>query len=99
MFLHFNQTNSMLTFEGVQILGRERIAEKLASLTFQRINHQVTLVDSQPTLDGGVIVYVMGQLKTDDDPVHTFSQVFILQAEPNGGFSVRHDIFRLALHS
>ena len=89
----------MLTFEGNQIMGRERIAAKFASLTFQSISHQVTVVDSQPTLDGGVIVSVMGQLKTDDDPVHTFTHVFILQVEPNGGFTVRHDIFRLALHT
>jgi hypothetical protein len=88
----------MLTFEGTQIMGREKIAEKLRNLTFQKINHLLTLVDSQPTFDGGVIVFVMGQLKTDDDPVHTFTQIFLLQQE-NAGFFVKHDIFRLALHS
>lgn len=41
---------------------------------------------------------VTGQLKTDDDPPHSFHQTFILR--PAGGsFVVANDIFRLALHN
>ena len=41
---------------------------------------------------------VTGQLKTDDDPPHSFHQSFVLR--PAGGsFVVANDIFRLALHN
>jgi len=86
-----------MTFEGEQIMGRVKIMEKLQGLTFKTIQHVITTVDSQPTFDGGVLVVVLGQLKTDEDPPHTFNQVFILK--PSGDtFYVEHDTFRLALH-
>ncbi len=88
----------MMTFEGVQLLGRAKILEKFQGLTFQKILHVITTVDAQPTFDGGVIISVLGQLKTDDDPPHTFNQTFVLKTA-DGSFFLEHDIFRLALHS
>lgn len=87
-----------MTFEGVQLLGRVKILEKFQSLTFGSIQHVITTVDSQPTFDGGILVTVLGQLKTDDDPPHTFNQTFVLKTA-NDTFFVEHDIFRLALHA
>ncbi|XP_053208380.1 probable nuclear transport factor 2 [Panonychus citri] len=93
----YSETNSLMTFEGEQLLGRVKIMEKLQGLTFKTIKHVVTTVDCQPTFDGGVLIVVLGQLKTDDDPPHTFNQVFVLK--PLGdSFFVEHDIFKLALH-
>lgn len=86
-----------MTFEGNQYMGKAAILEKLQSLSFQKIQHLVTAIDSQPTMDGGVLIVVLGQLKTDDDPAHTFNQTFILKPA-DGSFYVEHDIFRLALH-
>lgn len=81
----------------MQMMGRAKIMEKIQGLTFQKIQHILTAVDAQPTFDGGVIVVVLGQLKTDEDPIHTFNQIFVLK--PLGeSFYVEHDIFRLALH-
>lgn len=86
-----------MTFEGQQMMGRAKIMEKIQGLTFQKIQHILTAIDVQPTLDGGVLVVVLGQLKTDEDPPHTFNQTFVLK--PLGEtFYVEHDIFRLALH-
>ncbi|KAH7982232.1 hypothetical protein HPB52_003510 [Rhipicephalus sanguineus] len=66
-------------------------------LGFQKICHSVTIIDCQPMFDGGILISVLGQLKTDDDPAHTFNQVFVLK--PIGdSFYVEHDVFRLALH-
>lgn len=90
-------SNSLMTFEGQQIMGRQNIMEKIQRLGFQKIQHIVTATDCQPTLDGGVLVVVLGQLKTDDDPPHTFNQTFILKPADQS-FYVEHDIFRLALH-
>jgi hypothetical protein len=48
--------------------------------------------------DGGILINVLGQLKTDDDPPHSFSQTFVLK--PVGeSFYLQHDIFRLGIHS
>ena len=37
--------------------------EKIASLTFQKIQHLITAVDCQPMFDGGILINVLGQLK------------------------------------
>jgi len=86
-----------MTFEGSQFMGKLAIMEKFQSLTFQKIAHVVTTIDSQPTMDGGVLIVVLGQLKTDDDPPHTYNQTFVLKPA-DGSFYLEHDIFRLALH-
>jgi len=93
----YSEQSSLLTFEGMQLMGRNAIVEKLQGLQFKTIQHIISTTDCQPTMDGGVIVVVLGQLKTDDDPPHTFNQTFVLK--PIGdSFYVEHDIFRLALH-
>lgn len=92
----YSDQNSLLTFEGMPSMGKAKIAEKLGSLTFQKINHAIDTCDCQPTMDGGVVVMVMGQLKTDDDPAHRFIQTFVLKPANNSYF-VQHDLFRLCL--
>ena len=48
--------------------------------------------------DGGIVINVLGQLKTDDDPAQSFTQMFVLK--PGGGsFFIQHDTFRLVLHN
>ncbi|XP_023220501.1 probable nuclear transport factor 2 [Centruroides vittatus] len=93
----YNEEKSLMTFEGQQLFGRAKIMEKIQGLTFQKIQHQITSIDPEPMFDGGILISVLGQLKTDDDPPHTFNQTFVLK--PLGdGFYVEHDVFRLALH-
>ncbi|KAK9504536.1 hypothetical protein O3M35_010850 [Rhynocoris fuscipes] len=109
----YNTETSFMTFEGIQLQGALKIMEKLSALTFQKINRIITSVDSQPMFDGGVLINVLGRLKTDDDPPHastrqpltsadedpplSFSQTFILK--PLGStYYCQHDIFRLGLH-
>src|SRR6218665_4230727 len=95
LLLYQQEGSSLFTFEGAQQMGRAKILEKLQSLSFQKIQHVVNTIDSQPTFDGGVIVMVLGQLKTDDDHPLTFNQTFILKPA-NPSFFIEHDIFRLA---
>lgn len=92
----YSDNESLLTFEGMPFMGKAKIAEKLGQLTFQKINHAIEICDCQPTMDGGVVVMVMGQLKTDDDPPHRFIQTFVLKPA-NNTFFVQHDLFRLCL--
>lgn len=88
---------SQLRFETTSHQGPEAILKKLVELPFQMIQHSITLVDAQVTVDGGLIVMVVGQLKTDNDPIQSFSQAFYLKQIGDGLF-VMNDIFRLNLH-
>lgn len=94
----YNADQSLMTFEGVQMQGVAKIMEKISSLTFQRIAHSITAIDCQPMFDGGILINVLGQLKTDDDPAQSFIQTFVLK--PGGdSFFIQHDTFRLVLHN
>jgi len=95
----YNPEQSLMTFEGQQMQGAVKIMEKVASLTFQKIQRSITACDTQPTFDGGVLISVLGQLKTDDDPPQSFCQSFVLKPDASGGFYIQHDMFRLVLHS
>jgi|UniRef100_A0A7S4FIK9 hypothetical protein len=85
---------SLMTFEGAQVQGANAIMEKFSQLTFKEVKHDVQTIDSQPSLTGGVLVMVSGQLKTDGDAPHRFCQMFHLVKEANN-FWVSNDVFRL----
>jgi hypothetical protein len=94
----YNEQQSLLSFEGQQMQGSKAIMEKLGSLAFQKIAHLITAVDCQPMFDGGILINVLGQLKTDDDIPQSFMQNFVLK--PAGdSFFIQHDVFRLVLHN
>uniref|UniRef100_A0A0N4U8L9 Transmembrane protein 208 n=1 Tax=Dracunculus medinensis TaxID=318479 RepID=A0A0N4U8L9_DRAME len=59
----YDPLNSYMTFEGVQVKGRQAILEKFASLPFRSIKRAITKTDCQPFPDGSVIIAVMGQLQ------------------------------------
>ncbi|KAI9477904.1 MAG: hypothetical protein EXX96DRAFT_568645 [Benjaminiella poitrasii] len=88
---------SMLTFEGQQFTGVQDVVEKLVSLPFQKVRHQVSTVDAQPGNPNGdtIIVSVTGALLVDDEQnPQMFSQTFHLVPE-GGSYWVFNDIFRL----
>ncbi|KXJ16357.1 nuclear transport factor 2 [Exaiptasia diaphana] len=91
---------SMLTFEGDQFQGVDAIITKLTSLPFQTVAHVITTTDVQPSPNNGVLVFTVGQLKTDNDPPHSFSQTFLLMPEDKElqSYYVLNDLFRLSLH-
>mmetsp|Transcript_996 Transcript_996/g.2508 ORF Transcript_996/g.2508 Transcript_996/m.2508 type:complete len:123 (+) Transcript_996:469-837(+) len=91
------QGNSMLSFEGETFMGAEAIVQKLANLSFQRVQHQVTTFDVQPVVaaqPNSILVFVSGQLLVDDstNPIK-FSQTFHLMPK-EGGYWVHNDMFR-----
>merc|ERR1712012_1092077 len=94
----YNAEQSLMTFEGEQRQGSQKIMEKIAGLTFQKIAHLITAVDCQPTFDGGILINVLGQLKTDDDPPQSFTQTFVLKPSADS-FFIQHDMFRLVIHN
>merc|ERR1740121_3028617 len=86
---------SMLTFEGEQFQGAQNIVQKLATLPFQRVQHQVLKCDCQPSgPQGGVIVSVTGNLVVDENqnPLK-FAQIFHLAKGPSGNYFCANDMF------
>lgn len=60
------QDSSLLTFEGEKFQGTNNIVQKLTSLPFQQVKHLVSTTDAQPSLSGGITVFVTGQLQVSD---------------------------------
>ncbi|KAK4164512.1 hypothetical protein QBC43DRAFT_317629 [Cladorrhinum sp. PSN259] len=87
---------SMLTFQSAQSLGANSIAEKLASLPFQKVVHKINALDAQPTPTGGIVILVTGLLLVDEEqnPL-SYSQFFHLAQDAQSWF-VQNDIFLLA---
>lgn len=53
----------MLTFENSPVQGAAAITEKLVSLPFAKVQHEVTSLDAQPSNEaGGILVLVSGRL-------------------------------------
>eukprot|EP00357_Protocruzia_adherens_P035706 CAMPEP_0115020632 /NCGR_PEP_ID=MMETSP0216-20121206/30296_1 /TAXON_ID=223996 /ORGANISM="Protocruzia adherens, Strain Boccale" /LENGTH=122 /DNA_ID=CAMNT_0002392613 /DNA_START=92 /DNA_END=460 /DNA_ORIENTATION=+ len=87
--------DSMLTWEDEQFKGVESIMEKIGSLSFQKIQHQVFRMDFQPSIGGSILVSSTGQLLMDEDSNGIpFAQSFVLN-QANGAWYVHNDIFRL----
>ncbi|CAD5119441.1 DgyrCDS8051 [Dimorphilus gyrociliatus] len=90
-----------LSFEGETKQGHTGIQELLKEkLKFQTIAHQITAVDVQPLTgdNSGIVVFVLGRLKTDEDPPHGFSQTWIVR-QVDGNYFIFNDVFRLAIHN
>ncbi|KAE8158878.1 hypothetical protein BDV40DRAFT_8189 [Aspergillus tamarii] len=88
--------HSMLTFENASIQGVAGIIEKLTSLPFVKVQHQVGTFDAQPSnTEGGILVMVTGALLVDDEQKSlNYTQTFQLLPDA-GSYFVFNDIFRL----
>ncbi|XP_003389400.1 PREDICTED: nuclear transport factor 2-like [Amphimedon queenslandica] len=89
---------SKLTFEGETYTGPEKILLKYISLPFKQVVHEISTYDSHLTIDGTLLIVVVGRLKTDDNPPLSFTETFNLKQFGDGLF-VMNDIFRLSLHN
>ncbi|PFH62212.1 hypothetical protein XA68_14619 [Ophiocordyceps unilateralis] len=96
--LSLYREQSMLTFESASCCGSNNIVEKLVSLHFANVKHQVATLDAQPSIaEGGIFIMVTGQLLVDDEqhPMN-YTQAFQLARDPsNGQYFVFNDIFKL----
>lgn len=88
---------SIMQFESATHIGKENIMKSLVELPFKVVKHLVTTVDGQPTIDEGVIIHVLGQLKADEDPPHSFSQTFYVKMLKENYF-ILNEVFRLSIH-
>ena len=95
----YDPSVSLLQFESSPVVvGKDAIVKKLVELPMRTVKHIITTADGQPTVDGGIVIHVLGQLKADEDQPHSFSEMFHLK--PQGqSFIILNQIFRLAVHN
>lgn len=62
LYVPDNQTSQM-SFEGNLLRGQQAIVEKLKSLSFQKVSRLVTAIDTQVTVEQGILINVIGQLQ------------------------------------
>jgi len=89
-FVHGNQTDE--TAECVS--GQRAIHEKILSLNFVDCRTKIKHVDSQPTIDNGVVVQVSGELSNAGNVPRRFMQTFVLGSQTPRKYYVHNDIFR-----
>ncbi len=56
------QDASLLTFEGQKFQGAQNIIQKLTTLPFQKVAVARDTVDVQPSISGGILIFVTGKL-------------------------------------
>ena len=79
-----------------QFKGAAAIVQKLQSLPFQQVKHQMVTIDCQPTLVAVSVIMVCGNLLADAEQMpQKFSQVFQLLPTGTGSYYIFNDIFRL----
>ncbi|KAK9761767.1 hypothetical protein K7432_013095 [Basidiobolus ranarum] len=93
----YNKKSTMIHgTEGEQVKpyhGQQEIHSKILELGFDDCRVLVSSVDSQASLNGGIIIQVLGEMSNKGGPSQKFAQTFFLAEQPNGYF-VLNDIFR-----
>ncbi|KAG0339153.1 hypothetical protein BG000_002740 [Podila horticola] len=88
----FYNKNSTLS-HGLQGENVDAIHSKILDLDFEDCKVLVSNVDCQGSLDGSIIIQVLGELSNRGGPAQKFAQTFFLAVQPKG-FYVLNDIFR-----
>ncbi|KAL1780163.1 ras GTPase-activating protein-binding 1, partial [Sigmodon hispidus] len=78
------------------VYGQEEIHKKLMSQNYTNCHIKIIQVDAQATLNGGIVVQVMGTLSKNNQAERRFMQTFVLAPQGSVGnkFYVYNDIFR-----
>lgn len=83
--------------EGVpsqHVSGQSAIHERIQSLGYIDTKVEISQVDSQSSIEGGVMVMVLGVLINSTQPRRRFAQTFFLAADGERKYYVHNDVFR-----
>lgn len=90
----FYNDQSMMTFENGTFSGQQRIMEKL--MANPSAKYSILTCDCQPSLNNGVIAFIMGDVSLDNSPPMKFAHM--VQLLPSGtSYCVLNDVFRLCI--
>merc|ERR1712136_312425 len=59
---------SIMTFQSQKFQGQHQIVEKLTQLPFQTCQHRIVSFDAQPSVSGGLLVFVIGEILPEGAP-------------------------------
>jgi len=76
------------------VSGLEEINKKIHTLDFRDVKVTLSVVDCQPSHNGGILVLVVGNLSNKGEPSRKFVQTFFLAEQTKGVYFVLNDIFR-----
>ncbi|KAJ1750055.1 hypothetical protein LPJ79_003228 [Coemansia sp. RSA 1821] len=71
----------------------QQIYATIAAEEFQGSQIEVTTVDILPSINGSIIVQVLGKIAKDTQPFRRFAQTFLLAEQPSG-YYLHNDILR-----
>ncbi|RIA95300.1 hypothetical protein C1645_872874 [Glomus cerebriforme] len=76
--------------------GEKEIKEKFQGLNLENCRVLVTNVDSQASINGGILIQVLGEISNRNEVARRFAQTFFLDVQPNvtNGYYVLNDIIR-----
>lgn len=80
--------------ESTTAIGQKQIHQKIQQLNFRDCHAKISQVDSQLTLENGVVVQVSGELSSAGQPMRRFTQTFVLAIQAPKTYYVHNDIFR-----
>jgi len=102
-FLHrFYSHNSSFVHGGVEKPGEEQapavgqieINKKIESLGFKDCHAKIRQVDSQSSVEGSVVIQVVGELSNNGSMMRRFMQTFVLVPQSPKKYYLHNDIFR-----
>lgn len=76
------------------VCGQEAINDKISQLHFRNCHAKIRSVDSHPTIGGGVVIQVTGELSNAGMAMRKFMQTFVLAQQEPKKYNVFNDIFR-----
>ncbi|KAI8325278.1 hypothetical protein GQ54DRAFT_254919 [Martensiomyces pterosporus] len=76
-----------------QANGQQEIHAAISAEDFKGCKVLVTNVDTLPSINGSILVQVIGEMSNNEQPSRRFAQTFFL-AEQKGGYYVHNDILR-----
>lgn len=88
---------SLMTYEGEQLMGVEQIMGKLNGLPGIAIDVSNAVFDFQPSVNEGIFVLVNASLSIEGGNPMRFTQTFLLQKGGASGYFVQNEVFRLSL--
>ncbi|KAG0308026.1 hypothetical protein BGZ98_009159 [Dissophora globulifera] len=73
--------------------GQQDINARFRELDFEDCKVLVSNIDAQNSVDGGIMIQVIGEMSNREGPAQKFAQTFFLAEQPQG-YYVLNDIFR-----
>lgn len=75
-------------------VGLDEIHQRLVSMGYNGARVVIANIDCQPSMNGGILIFVIGTMHWPLGMVRKFAQTFLLAEQPNGYF-VLNDIMRI----